>query len=143
MKTIYIIPKFEWSSNGNLPVGFSQSIGIGYAGSSIVDKSYKKTETHITYTDSPATTNMSTVKGSSFAPIHGMVVEYGFKIRFPITSFMTFNLGSNLRIHLPGFRYMISGNDTSTLNGQIERSMRNSRGSNLMDIRAGLSLILF
>ena len=143
MKTIYIIPKFEWSSNGNLPVGVSHSIGVGYAGSSVVDRVYQKSEKSTDYYDQ-GTASKSTIKGSSIKPIHGMVVEYGVKIRFPITSFMTLNLGSNLRIHLPGPGYIISGGaDTSTLDGQIQRSMRNSRGANLMDIRAGLAFVLF
>lgn len=143
MHTIYVIPKVEWSSNGNLPVGISHSIGVGYAGSFIVDKAYRKLEEYADYTEQ-GTIHKSTIQGRRIPPVHGVVVEYGVKIRFPITSFMTFNLGSNLRIHLPGIRYIISGGaDTTTLDGQIARSMRHSRGSNLMDIRAGLAFILF
>lgn len=143
MKTIYIIPKFEWSSNGNLPIGLTNSIGIGYAGSSIVDDNYVQSARYTSYDMGETAVSKSTVKGSSIAPIHGLVFEYGIKIRFPIASFLTFNLGSNLRFHLPGVRYLVTGGANQTMEDQIRRSMRNSRGANIMDIRAGLSFILF
>lgn len=144
MRTYYIVPKVEWNSNGNLPVGFSHSIGFGYAGSFIVDDNYKMTLYPMNYgSNYPSVGVSSSKRGSDFRPVHGFVVEYGAKIRFPITSFMAFNLGSTLKLHVP-FPHEISEIGSSpSLEGNVRRSMRVSRGSYLMDIRAGLSFILF
>lgn len=138
MKTMYIMPKFEWKSGGNLPVGIINHIGIGYAGSHIVEGNYSL------YKQTNLNVSSSTITGAQFIPVHGLAVEYGVKLRVPITSFMAVNLGSAFRVHLPlviGFS-SFSYDDTS-LDDQVLRSMRGSRASYLMDIRAGLSFILF
>lgn len=143
MKSIYIVPKFEWSSRGNLPIGFSNSIGIGYVGLFIADDSYKiSTKQYEDYTGQMVIQS-STLNGSNIAPIHGIVFEYGFKMRFPVTSFLTFDLGSNLRIHAPSIKQLTGNSNSMIIEDQIHRSMRRSRGSNIMDVRAGLSFILF
>lgn len=141
MRSIYIIPKFEWSSRGNLPIGFSHSIGIGYVRTSVVDDDYNQSIGYVSSTGG-TTIVKSTFKGRDVAPVHGIVMEYGVKIRFPVTSFMTLNVGSNLRFHIPSPERVFTGSDPS-LEGHIQRSMRTSRTANIMDVRAGISFILF
>lgn len=139
MRTFYVMPKYEWKSNGNLPVGLVHSIGFGYAGSFIVDDAYK-----VYNTSAAGGSSSQSIRGSSIAPVHGLVVEYGVKLRIPITSFLSFDVGSHLRLHVP-FPNQLSEVDglSHSLVNEVRTSMRRSRGTYLVDIRAGLSFILF
>lgn len=149
MRTYYIIPKIEWASRGNLPIGICHSIGVGYANSVLTDDEYRVRLTNV-YDNSGEFYSSVEHTGplnyySYNKPLHGVVLEYGLKLRFPVTSFMAINVGSSLRLHMPHLRNWYTGGNISYINfgEDIRRSMRMSRGSNIMDIRAGLSFILF
>lgn len=145
MSTYYIIPKFEWASNGNLPIGICMSLGLGYSHSKILDDKVTIHYSGYYSNDTGLKTDFTqTESTASYRPLHGVVLEYGVKLRVPVTRFMTFNVGSNLRFHMPHFSEISLGTNVySDVENGVRNSMRLSRGLNLVDVRAGLSFILF
>lgn len=147
MNTIHIIPKIEFSSLGNLPIGFTHAFGIGYSKSTLVERNYNK----ITIIDNsgqstlPPGTYLSTFRPTNFRELHGLVLEYGVKLKLPITSFMAFNIGTNVRLNIPFpdriFEVLEGG--TYGFEGETTRSMTRTRARNILDVRAGLTFMLF
>ncbi|MBC9812654.1 hypothetical protein H9Y05_09240 [Crocinitomicaceae bacterium CZZ-1] len=146
MRTYYIIPKFEWASRGNLPIGICHSIGIGYANSVLTNDNYRILVRNLYDNNGNLIPSMEYKESTSTQrTLHGVVLEYGVKLRLPVTSFMAVNVASNLRFHMPHLQNLTMGGDSEYIDWEedVRRSMRTSRGSNIMDIRAGLSFILF
>lgn len=147
MRTFYIIPKFEWASRGNLPIGISHSIGIGYANSVLTNDEYRILVRNVYDNNGNLIPSLEYKESTANqVALHGVVLEYGVKLRFPVTSFMAVNVASNLRFHLPNLQTLtIGGNNNPYIDWEqdVRRSMRTSRASNIMDIRAGLSFMLF
>lgn len=147
MRTYYIIPKFEWASRGNLPIGISHSIGIGYSNSILTNDDYRILVRNVYDSNGNIVPSVEyKISNNTQRALHGVVLEYGVKLRLPVTSFMAVNVASNLRFHMPHLQNLTMGggnNQYIDWEEDIRRSMRTSRGSNIMDIRAGLSFILF
>lgn len=144
MRTMYILPKLEWSNmNGNLPIGFINSVGIGYFRSIVPDKNYKQVVQQQLYSPTfvPPVEN-KTFKGSSVDTVSGIVVQYGIKLRIPITKYLALNFGSNFRLHLLSpVGYQLR--DRETLEEQIRSSMKINTMTYFMDVNGGISFILF
>lgn len=144
MKTLYFIPRIEWAGfGGNLPIGIIHSFGIGFARSSIITGSYAQAIQTIDGYGSNYTFQHSVYEGDNVPAVNGIVAEYGVKLRFPLTTFMALNVGTTLKAHLPTLKDVRNWEYEDTLEDRINKSMRTSRFMYFMDIRAGLSFLLF
>ncbi len=149
MNTLHIIPKIEFASSGNLPIGIIHSFGIGYSKSTLVDQGYKKISTIENLGSYPPSitpgTYYSTYRPTNLKDLHGLVLEYGVKLKLPITSFMAFNIGTNVRLNIPfpDRIFDILDGGGYGFEGEIAKSMTRTRARNILDVRAGLTFMLF
>ncbi|MFT5778243.1 MAG: hypothetical protein ACI837_001199 [Crocinitomicaceae bacterium] len=115
MRTVSILPKMEFTHrNGLLPMGLNHQIGLGYALSKLVKKSYI---------------------GESYTPDYdenysGITLLYGLNMRTPLSKKIMLNYG---------FRYTL--NWTFLSNG-IEPDIRGKRLFNVISFNIGITLPL-
>ena len=109
-RTISIMPKIEFNSKSNLPVGLNHQIGIGYTRSSIVAKEYLN---RINYTQTNNYNYNSFFTDAQYDALvddytnleetySGFAIMYAFNIRTPVSKSLMINYGIRYTLNFGG-----------------------------------------
>jgi len=92
LNTMTIMPKFEFSSRGNLlPIGLSHQLGVGYSITRIMDKEY---DYNVTYGIPDSLVNAPSVPSvNTEERYRGVTIMYQINMRTPITEQLIISYG--------------------------------------------------
>lgn len=131
-RTITIMPKIEFNSSSNLPVGLNHQIGVGFTQTSIVDKDYIRYQRNTSSNLTEAEFEKLAKENFDYTEKYkGVTLLYAFNIRTPVSKSLMINYG---------LRYTLNvGGGLREYPKTIRRDIAGSRIFNFINFNLGLT----